>query len=388
MKKVIIAGAGISGATIARLFAEQNYRVEVYEKQNHIGGNCYDLKNKDGILFHRYGPHIFHTDKKPVMTFVKRFTKFNNYVHKVGVIVDSQMYQLPINFCQIKKILSPKNGGKLCRFLKSHYPDQKKISLLDLCKIKHFETLNQLTKWLFENIYAPYTAKMWGTPLEAIDPSVVERVKITLAESENYFLDTKLQGLPVDGYTRMIQNILEHKNISVKLNCDIFEHLEIKQEHLWWNNKKLENIVIYCGPIEACLNRKFGYLPYRSLRFVFKTYDESKVLPFAVVNDPSHHTKTRDTEYTQLTMQKINKTIISSEYPGAYNPNDPLYNVPYYPINKPENIEHYQQYKKALRNIKNFYLLGRLAEYKYYDMDAAINSAMNLFEQIHNNISK
>lgn len=146
MKKVIIAGAGISGATIARLFAEQNYRVEVYEKQNHIGGNCYDLKNEDGILFHRYGPHIFHTDKESVMTFVKRFTKFNNYVHKVGVIVNSQMYQLPINFCQIKKILSPKNGGKLCRFLKSHYPDQKKISLLDLCKIKHFQTLNQLTK--------------------------------------------------------------------------------------------------------------------------------------------------------------------------------------------------------------------------------------------------
>lgn len=381
-KKIVhVIGSGISGATISRILADNGYLVKLYEKNDYIGGNCHDLKSKDNILYHKFGPHIFHTENEKVINFIKPFFKTNNYINKVGVKVNKIITQLPFNFKQIRK-LDPKNASKIISYLKVKFPNQKKVSILEIKKYRDFEPLNKMVDWVFDNIYAPYTSKMWGIKIEDIDPSVIARVSITLSDNESYFPTAKIQGLPIGGYTKMISSILDHKNINLILKTDALKLFKFTRNFIYLNSKKINDLVIYCGPIEALNNYKYGRLQYRSLHFVFNTYNLSKKQIFPIINLPLHKTKTRTVEYTQMTKQKSNKTIISSEYPGAYNPDSKYWNIPYYPINDSKNNLLYNKYKNEFKNLKNFYLLGRLAEYKYLDMDAAILSALNLSEEI------
>lgn len=381
MQKVIIIGAGISGATLANILANNNWQVEVYEIKNHIGGHCYDLLSKDNVLYHQYGPHIFHTERDNVIKFISQFAKFNGYINKVGVKLPRKQTQLPFNFKQIRK-LDPKNGDAIVAFLKQKFPNQSKVSILELRKHREFEPLNKLTDWIFDNVYAPYTAKMWGIKITDIDPSVIARVGITLSDNESYFPTAKLQGLPVGGYTKMIAKMLDHKNIKVTLNFDALKALKIQENQTFWNGELVKYPIVYCGPIEALCNYKYKHLPYRSLEFKFQTFNTSKKQYLPIINLPKDPKRTRTVEYKQMTKQRTQKTVISTEYPGAFQPNAKKWNIPYYPINNATNNTHYQRYRNALKDTKNLYLLGRLAEYQYFDMDVAISSAIHLSERL------
>lgn len=385
-KKAIIIGAGISGATIANLLANNEWKIDVYEKKNFVGGLCYDLKSKDGILYHKYGPHIFHTEHDEVISFIKKFAKFNNYINKVQVKLPKNILtRLPFNFSEIKKI-DKTNGTKIVNYLKKLYPNKAKISILELKKHREYEPLNKIVDWVYENIYAPYTAKMWGISISNIDKNVIARVGITLSNNESYFPTAKLQGLPIDGYTKMISKMLDNDNITIHLNTDALKHLMIKSNKIYWDNQLIEYPIIYCGPIEALLNYKYGILPYRSLEFKFKTYEVTYKQDFPIINFPKDKIRTRTVEYKQLTKQNNSKTIISTEYPGEFNLNNKKkWNIPYYPINNIKNNLLYNKYVNTLSKLKNLYLLGRLAEYRYLDMDTSILSAINLYKKILNN---
>lgn len=382
-KEAIIIGAGISGATLARLLAEENWNVSVYEKRRYVGGNCFDKRAANGVLYHRFGPHIFHTINNEVASFVQRFAKFNGYINRVAVYLpNNQKSRLPFNFKQIR-IFDPKNAEKIIGFLKNKFPHEHKISITTLHELsRELPCLAKLADWLYANIYAPYTAKMWGVPINKIDPAVISRVGITLSDDESYFPGAILQGLPVGGYTLFIEKILKHKNIKLFLNSDGLKNLELQSGKTKWKNQNVNCPIIYCGPIEKLLNNKYGLLPYRSLEFRFVTRNIEKAQEWPIINYPLDKKRTRTVEYKQLTKEKSNKTILSTEYPGAYNPENKKWNIPYYPINNDENAKIYQEYRSELNQYKNLHLLGRLAEYRYLDMDAAIWSAMNLFKKI------
>ncbi|WP_033160090.1 UDP-galactopyranose mutase [Mycoplasmoides alvi] len=383
MKKVIIIGAGISGCSLANLLANNSYQVDIYEKQNHLGGHCYDLLSKDKIMYHKYGPHIFHTEHDEVIKFITQFAKFNGYINKVQVKLPNKITtRLPFNFSEIKK-MDLKNGNEIVAYLKEKFPNKPKISILELRKFRDYKPLNKIVDWVYDNVYAPYTAKMWGIDIKDIDESVIARVGITLSENESYFPTAKIQGLPIGGYTKMMYKMIDHPNINLHLNVNAFDYLKIAKNQIYWNKSICNDLIVYCGPIEALLDYKYGVLPYRSLEFKFQTFNTKRKQKFPIINLPKDKAKTRTVEYKQMTKQKCEKTIISTEYPGAFDINGKKWNLPYYPINNKKNNELYNKYYNELKKIKNLYLLGRLAEYKYLDMDTSILSAINMSKKIN-----
>lgn len=382
MKEAIIVGSGISGATLANYLANKGWRITVFEKNNHIGGNCYDYIDRNGILIHKYGPHIFHTNNKVVYDFVKKFGKFNSYKHKVLVNVDNKIFPLPINFESIRIIMKDK-AEEIINILLKSFPNQEYITIFDLKKIKS-KSITKFTNWIAKNVYFNYSSKMWGTKFEKIDPNTISRVKIILSDLHNYFPDDKYQGLPCGGYTNMIKKMLHHKNIKVLTNVNALDYLKINRKILW-QNKEVKTPIIYCGPIDELLNYKFGMLQYRSLDIRFEHLNEIKHQNAAVVNYPAHASMTRITEYKIMTKQKSKSTTISREYPGSFKLNSKKFGQRYYPIINNENTKLYQKYVNVLKKqSKNIYLLGRLAQYKYFDMDDAIQQALELGKRLDN----
>ncbi len=379
MKKIIeVFGAGISGCTIARLYAEIGYQVNLYETKSKIGGNCFDYLNKEGIYVHKYGPHIFHTNNDKVIKFVKKFTKFNGYKHQVLANIKSKLIPLPINFKSIR-ILFNKEANQIIDLLKKNFKDQAYVTLFDLMKIKNTK-IKKFTKFLYDNIYANYTAKMWGINIKNIDPNVISRVKIILSDFNNYFPEDKFQGLPINGYTNMMKKIIKHKNIHLFLKSK--NKITFNKNNIYIQNKPTKNLIFYSGPIDELLNYKYGMLPYRSLYIDFKNLKKPSFQKCSVVNYPAHKTMTRITEYKKMTLQRTKNTVISKEYPGKYDSKSKKFFNRYYPIHNQNSITIYNKYKMYLKKFKNFYPLGRLAEYKYYDMDDAILNTINLFNNL------
>ncbi len=366
---VNIIGAGLAGCTLARLLAEKNYQVTIYELEDHIGGNCYDYYRANGVLVHKYGPHIFHTDNKVVWDFANRFSKFNNYINQVLVEVDGKFIKMPINFDSIEA-LYPNDIQGFIKEVKTLFPNVNKVNIAELLnQLK--ETKNKdICRYIYDYVYANYSAKMWGINIDKLDPNIIKRVSINLNRTWNYFINHPYQGLPVEGYSIWINKIIDHPNITIKLNTDGIKVI----------NDKVINI--YTGPIGALFNYRFGRLPYRSLKIDFNDIKKDSYQDVAVINYPAHPTMTRICEYKKMTFQKTNDTTISKEYPGAYDPTDEFYNIPFYPINNKKNLNQYKKYYELLSEYKNLYVLGRLAEYKYYDMDKIIAAAMNLASEI------
>lgn len=371
--KVNIFGAGISGCTLARTLAEKGYKVNLYEKNKFIGGNCYDYVDKNGVLIHKFGPHIFHTSNKQVIKFINRFCKLNSFQNEVISYVDNKYIPLPVNFESIK-IIDKKNAQEIIKILKQKFPKKTTITFFELRNINN-PLIQKMTNYIFKNMYANYSSKMWGTNFENISPDTINRVKICLSNNRSYFPDDIYQGLPTNGYTEMIKKIISHKNINLVLNSR--DKLTIKNNKMYINNKSNESPTFYCGSIDELLNYKFGLLPYRSLRIKFESFNKNSYQNNAVINYPAHKTMTRIAEYKKMTLQKTKKTTISKEYPGGFNLNSKDYKVRYYPIKNEKNLKIYNKYLNLLSKVKNFYPLGRLAEYKYYDMDEAIISAIN-----------
>lgn len=377
-KKIIIIGSGPAGCTAARILADKNYQVEMYEIENHIGGHTYDYYI-DNVLVHKYGPHIFHTSYENVWNFVNQFSSFNDFKNKVLVSVDNKLIQMPINFNSIKQ-LYPHDFNNFITEVKTLFKSVKNVSISELKqKIKSPKNL-AIVDFIYENIYANYTAKMWGIPINEIDPSVLTRVKINLDKTWDYFPNDKYQGLPSDGYHALFSKMIDHTNIKYYLNVNALDYLRFENNHVSFK-KDCDVIVIYTGPLDELFNNQFGVLAYRSLNIVFETLQQEWFQTVAVVNYPSDLKMTRICEYKHMTYQHATNTVISKEYPGAFKINDLKFNRRFYPISNKVNNDLKSKYDKKAAEFSNLLLLGRLAEYKYYDMDDVIYNVLKTIDE-------
>lgn len=361
--KNLVIGCGISGAVIARLLAKKGEEVLIIDKKNHIAGNIYDYIDENGICIHKYGSHIFHTNNERVWRFIKRFTDFNTYMHKVIAIIDGIETTIPFNINTLYDVFPKSLAERLEIKLLKEFKYNTKVPILKFQEQKD-EDLKFLSNYVYEKVFLHYTAKQWGKNPNEIDSAVTARVPVYISKDSRYFQD-KYQGIPLNGYTKMVENILDHPNIKVKLNTEY--------------NKSFNGYKrIFCtSSIDEFFNYKHGELPYRSVNFKFETHNCEYYQSNAVVNYPCNYDFTRIHEYKYYLNDKSEKTVIAKEYSEPFKNGQ---NERYYPIVNNENMAIYEKYRKDIPN--NVYFLGRLGDYKYYDMDKAIERAINLFEEI------
>jgi UDP-galactopyranose mutase len=356
----LIVGAGFAGSVLAeRLASKANKKVLLIDKRNHIAGNTYDYFNNDGILVHKYGPHIFHTNSKDVFDYLSVFTPWRWYEHKVLASVDGQLVPIPINLNTINSLYGLNlSSDQVEAFLSS------KAEKLSRVKTSEDVVVSKVGRELYEKFFKGYTRKQWGLDPSELDASVTARIPTRTNKDNRYFTDT-YQAMPLHGYTRMFEEMLSHPNIKIMLNTD---YREI-QELIPYKN------LIYTGPIDSYFDYCYGKLPYRSLEFKFETKEAECVQPTGTVNYPNEHPYTRSTEFKYLTGQQHAKTTVVYEYPLAEGD-------PYYPIPRPENAEIYKKYQQLASTLPNVYFTGRLGTYKYYNMDQVVAQSLTLFKKL------
>ncbi|AIE61460.1 UDP-galactopyranose mutase [Bacillus methanolicus] len=379
MFNYIIVGAGFVGSVLAERIATQlNKKVIIIEKRNHIGGNAYDYYNKEGILVHKYGPHIFHTRSKEVWDYLSQFTEWLIYQHHVLGLIDGKKVPIPFNLNTLYEVFPNSLAKKLEEKLIKHFGFNVKIPILKLREVND-DDLQFLANYIYEKIFLNYTIKQWGVKPEDLDPTVTGRVPVYISRDNRYFQD-QFQGMPKYGYTKMFENMLDHSYIKILLNTDYKEVIDMNLEtgEIKLFDQKFEGKLIYTGPIDYFFNYKHGNLPYRSLNFKFETIDMEQFQEVGTVNYPNNYSFTRITEFKHLTGQKTNKTTIVKEFSQEYDPNK---NEPYYPIKNEENLILFKLYKKEADKLDNVIFAGRLAEYQYYDMDAVVAKALKIFKE-------
>ena len=376
----VVIGAGIAGSVVARKLAEEkNKKVLVIERRNHIGGNCYDRFDDNGILVHEYGPHIFHTDDESVREYLSRFTNWYDFGHEVVANVNGQLIPVPFNLNTLHMVYDDKKACELEKKLIEEYGEGQRVPIMTLRKNPDKE-IGQIADYVYENIFLKYTMKQWGQTPEEISPEVTGRVPVVISYDNRYFKD-KYQGVPDKGFTPMFEKMLDYDNIEVMTGVDCKDILTFEEDAIYLNGEKFDGDVIYTGALDELFDCRYGRLPYRSLDFKFEHYDKDSYQGHSVVNYTVSEDYTRITEFKYLTGQKdTDGTTIIKEYPFAYTGEDGQ--IPYYAILNEENEKLYEKYKALTKNYKNFHLLGRLAEYKYYNIDAMTLKAMELAEKI------
>lgn len=376
----LVVGCGFAGAVIAREHAERGgKRVLIVDKRSHIGGNAYDSYNKDGILIHNYGPHIFHTQSSRVFDYLSRFTKWRNYSHEVLADIYGKRIPVPFNLNSLYLSFEHAKAKRLEQKLISVYGWEKRVTISELRGQTDSELL-ELADFIYENVFLHYTQKQWGTAPEDMDPSVTARVPILISYDNRYFQD-KYQGVPAEGYTSLFEKLIDHPNIELQLNTDSASVLKLVGSRKFLNDKPFYGRVIYTGAIDELFNCCFGRLPYRTLEFLFETHEKTWYQPKGTINYTVDRPYTRITEFKHITGQIVpDKTTIMKEYPREYT--DAGREIPYYAIMNTENLVLYERYKELAEAIDDFYLLGRLAEYKYYNMDVIVERALMLADSI------
>jgi UDP-galactopyranose mutase len=364
---ILVVGAGISGAVLAERYASIGKKVLVIEKRNHIGGNCYDYYNKDGILVSKYGAHLFHTNYEDVWEYVQRFSKWYTYEHKVLAKVDGQLVPVPVNITTVNKLLGTNITSEAEMQV---WLDQNQVKN-ETPKNGKEAALARVGEFLYEKIFKNYTKKQWDKYPEELDASVLNRIPVRSDFDDRYFSDT-YQALPLGGYTQLFDKILSHPNITVKLNTDFFDIREQTQDF---------QKIFYTGPIDQFFDFKFSVkrkLEYRSISFVHQTLNQEFYQKNSVINYPNEEDFTRIVEYKHITGQKHPKTTIVKEYTTDDG-------EPYYPVPNAANQEIYDLYKKEADRLKNVHFVGRLANYKYFNMDQAFKNALDLFAELNPN---
>ena len=376
MFDIVVVGAGLSGAVMAREFAEQGKKVLVIEKRNHIGGNCYDEKNAYGILVHRYGPHLFHTDNKEVVDYLSRFCEWEPYQHRVLASIDGTKVPLPFSFASIRKLFPETLARKLEEKLLARFSYGQKVPILQLRQSDDSQ-LRFLAEFIYEKVFLHYTLKQWGITPEEIDPEVTARVPVLVGEDTRYFTD-RYQMVPKEGYTRMIANMLHHPKIALMLQTDAKEVLRLMDGAFRLFGRDFAGLVIYTGAIDALFDYRYGRLAYRSLDLVFETLHKERYQDTATVNYPNDYDFTRITEFKHIHKTDSPFTTILKEFPKECRESD----EPFYPFFDEANRKIYEKYAALAESIDNLVLVGRLAEYRYYDMDDAVARALEQFQQI------
>lgn len=377
MYDAVVIGSGIAGAAAARVLAEeQGKQVLVLERRPHIGGNCYDREDEYGILIHQYGPHIFHTNDEEVYAWLSRFTDWYEFGHEVVARVGERLIPVPFNLNTLKMVYGEEKGERLAGKLANTFGAGARVPILKLREQTDPE-IQAIADFVYENIFLKYTMKQWGQKPEEIDPAVTGRVPVVISYDNRYFGD-KYQGMPKDGYTPMFEKILAHPGIEVRTGTDAREILELRKEEgkVYLEGREFDGAVIYTGAADELFGCRYGRLPYRSLRFDFEHYRIPDYQGHSVVNYTVSEEFTRITEFKHLTGQKVEGTTIVKEYPFAYTGAEG--EIPYYAILNEENLALYQRYAALAEKFPDFYLLGRLAEYKYYNIDAMAARALGL----------
>jgi UDP-galactopyranose mutase len=358
---VLVVGAGFAGSVIAERCASAGRQVLLIDKREHIGGNAYDESDAQGVLVHRYGPHIFHTNAPLVSDYLSQFTDWIPYEHKVLASLDQKLYPIPINQTTINRLygLSLDEGG-VARFLESVREPRNPV------RTSEDVVLSTVGRDLCDKFFRGYTRKQWGLDLSELSALVAARIPVRTNSDDRYFTDS-FQKMPSDGFTAMFTRMLKHPRIRVELGIDF---RELRQRAQW-------NLLFYTGPIDEYFDFRFGPLPYRSLRFEHLHLSEVKQFqPVGTVNYPKDDELfTRITEFKHLTGQHHSGTSIVREYPAGEGD-------PYYPIPRPENNEIYQKYATEAAAEKIVFFVGRLAQYRYYNMDQVVAAALKASETV------
>ena len=373
----IIVGAGFAGAVMAERLASENKSVLLIERRFHIGGNCFDEIDDNGILIHRYGPHLFHTDDEEVWQYLSRFTEWRVYHHRVLAMIDGQMLPIPFNLNTLHAVFPPSMAERLEEALLNRYDYNTKVPILKL-KQSTDRDLRFIADFVYEKIFLRYTQKQWGLDPENIEGAVTARVPIFVGRDDRYFND-RFQAVPTKGYTNLFKNMLRHDKIKLMLNTDFNDVLRVDGEQILFLDQKFDGILIFTGPLDELFNDEFGALPYRSVEMKFETVDTESWQPAATVNYPNNYDFTRITEFKKIHPVKAPSTTILKEYPQDYARGK---NTPYYPIFTDDNKIRFEQYAQKAARIKNLITVGRLAEYRYYDMDDIVRRALDVFDSI------
>jgi UDP-galactopyranose mutase len=365
----LIVGAGFTGAVLAERLANKcGARVLLVDRRDHIGGNAYDTRNEAGLLYHKYGPHVFHTNSKAIFDYLSQFTAWTPYEHKTLGLIKERLVPIPFNLTSLSLLFPRAEAARLTGLLIGKYGLEANVPILDL-KSAADSALNDLAAFIYENVFYGYTTKQWGLTPEQLSPSVTGRVPVRVSYDDRYFLDA-FQCMPSDGYTPVFERMLKSKNIDVVLNTgfkDVKAQARFKR-------------VIYTGAIDEFFDYELGALPYRSLDFDFQTHRQKRHQLVCTVNYPTSQKFTRITEMGYLTQEWGDLTTLALEYPQEHVPNK---TEPYYPIPREENnVLHNKYIEFARREAPEVTFAGRLGDYKYYNMDQAIGRALSLFDKI------
>ena len=374
MRKVknLIVGCGLSGVVLAeRIAAELKEEVLIIDRRDHIGGNIYDYKDaKTGITIHKYGPHAFHTNNKRVWDYINKFTKFYPFNLKVSAFIDGQTVPVPFNLNSIDKLFPKFMAERIAEKLVKRFGYDVKVPILDL-KQESDEDLKFLADFVYKNVFEGYTIKQWGLKPEEIGPTVMARVPVFVGRDDRYFQDI-YQGIPWNGYTKMVETMLKNPLITVQLNTD---YKDVR-------NDIVAERVFYTGALDEYFDYADGMLPYRSLYFDILTKNVPNEQPTATINYSKNYDWTRVCEHRYFLNEHADGTVLSYEYPQAFENGK---NERYYPIANPENQILFEKYMVRAKKLNNVYFLGRLGDYKYYNMDQTIARALELFDNIKGN---
>lgn len=384
MKKIIVVGSGFSGSILARKIAEDlNLPVTLLEKRDHIAGNMYDEYDDHGILVQKYGPHFLNSNHYEVMRFLSRYAELFPHCVKMLSFIDGRYVRLPFNFETVQQLVGPEKAETLLDKLRKAFAGRDRAPILEL--VNHADPdIGGYGRLLFEKAFRTYIGKMWDVPPEKIDPYVLERVPMAMNYDERY-LNRDFQYLPRNGFTEMFRAMLDHPNIELRMETDALDGLELDEDArgIRYGGETVDCLV-YTGAIDELFGRKYGMLPYRSLDIRYTYYPQDSVLPMEIVSYPQAPGYVRSTEYRKIMYSDANVkgTVVATEYPVAYDPRAETGNVPCYPVVTEESLAVYEKYREAAAGYRGLFLCGRLAEFRYYNMDVCIEHARAYFKDV------
>lgn len=373
----IVVGCGLSGSVAARELAERGKKVIILEKRNHIGGNMYDEVDENGILVQKYGPHTFHTNKKELYDYMCKYEEWEPFYLKCMAQIDGKFTPTPFNFQTIDDFYEKDKAEKLKNRIREYYGDVESKTIVELLECED-ELIREYANFLFDKDYSLYTAKQWGIKPSEIDVSVLKRVPVNFSYKDRYFEDT-YQIMPKHSFTQFFINLLNHENITVKLNEDALKYIEVDTDNklVKVNGERWNKRIVYTGPLDQLLKYKYGVLPYRSLRFDYQMKNVKSYQPAPVVAYPQEEGYTRITEYTKIPVQEKKVTKIAVEYPLMVE--EGKENEPYYPILTKKSKCIAEKYYSTVNEISNISICGRLAQFKYLNMDQTLEIAIKFF---------
>lgn len=370
----LVIGCGLSGAVIARRLAEQGKQVVIWERRNHIGGNMYDYVDQHGFLVQKYGPHTFHTKQKHLFDYMCQYESWEDYKLTCGAVWDKTYTPTPFNFTTIDTFYPKDQAALLKEKLTAAFSGRNTATVVEV--LEHPDPdIRGYAEYLFQNDYAPYTAKQWGVSPNEIDPSVLKRVPLRFSYDVGYF-DDDYQVMPTHSFTHFFENLLNHPNIQVELGVEALEHLRTSGNQILVDGEVADYPVVYTGALDELFDCRFGRLPYRSLRFEWKYQDIDSLQDAPVVAYPQEAGFTRITEYKKLPVQNKPGTSYAVEYPLPYQEGQDQ--EPYYPVLTEESQLQYAKYQELANQIPNLIYCGRLADFKYYNMDQALERSLSV----------